>query len=140
MESHSEFEDSDTEICTEFECYDGDGSSVCSITDPASYTERSLTDQDKFQLLTSSMNLPRQYRFPVTTGRKFNPSCLFSRSWLRYSMKNDSCIVSLAFALVVTCLHLCPLALEIGKKCWEGDIAILSSISVVRATRLLKKK
>ena len=77
LESHSESEDSDTENRTESECYDSDvdtesyfstlsssaadGLSVCSITDPASYAGRSLTDQDKFQLLTSSMNLPRQY-------------------------------------------------------------------------------
>ena len=93
-------------IVQNLECYDGDvdtesyflsacssavdGSSVCSITDPASYSGRSLTEQYKFQLLTSSMNLPRQYRFPVTASRKSNPSWLFSRPWLRYCMKNDS--------------------------------------------------
>ena len=119
MESHSESENSNTENRTEFECYDGnvdteryfsacssvvDGSSVCSITDPTSYAGRSLTDQDKFQLLTSSMNLPRQYRFPVTAGRKFNPSWLFSRPWLHYSMKNDSlyCSSCICFGVIVS--------------------------------------
>ena len=95
MESHSEFEDSNTENHIDSKCYDGDfdtesyfsacssvvdRSSVCSISDSG----RSLTDQDKFQLLTSSMNLPRQYRFPVTAGHKFNPSWLLSRPWLHY--------------------------------------------------------
>ena len=100
---------SDTEhrtTTTESECYDGDietesclsassssatdGSNLCGFTDPANYADRSLTDQDKYELLTSSVNLPRVYRFPVTAGRKFNPSWLFSRPWLHYSMKNDS--------------------------------------------------
>ena len=120
LESHSESEDSDMENRIESECNDGDvdtesyfsalsssaadGSSVCSITDPANYAGRSLTDQDKFQLLTSSMNLPRQYRFPVTAGHKFNPSWLFSRPWLRYSMKNDSlyCISCICFGGAVS--------------------------------------
>ena len=43
-----------------------DTSSFSSVTDPASYAGRDLTDQDKFLLLTSSPNHPRQYRFFVT--------------------------------------------------------------------------
>ena len=82
-----------------------DESSVCSITDLASYAGRSLTDQNMFQLLTSSMNLPRQDRFLVTAGRKFNPSWLFSRPWLCYnSRKNDSlyCISCICFGGAVS--------------------------------------
>ena len=50
------------------------------------------------------MNLPIQYRFPVTAGRKFNPSWLFSRPWLRCSMKNDSlyCISCICFGGAVS--------------------------------------
>ena len=39
--------------------------SICSITDPASYAGRSLTDQEKFQLLTSSVDLHNRYRLLV---------------------------------------------------------------------------
>ena len=112
LESHDDSEDSDTENRTEAECYDGDvdtesylsassssaadTSSGITVTDPASHAGRNLTDEDKFLLLTSSPNLPRQYRFPVTAGRKFNPSWLSSRSWLRYSLKNN-CISCVCF-------------------------------------------
>ena len=107
--SHDESEDTERENRSESECYDGDvdtesylstsSSSATEITDPATYAGKSLTDQNKFELLTSSVSLPRQYRFPVTAGRKFNPSWLSSRPWLRYSMKNDSlyCISCVCF-------------------------------------------
>lgn len=70
------------ENCTESECYDGDVEtesylsasslsaadtlSVCNVTDPANYIGMDLSDEDKYLLLTSSLNLPKQYRFPVT--------------------------------------------------------------------------
>ena len=108
--SHDKSEDSGKENRSESECYNGDvdtesyrsstsNSSATEITDPARYAGKSLTDQDRFELLTYSVSLPRQYRFPVTAGRKFNPSWLSSRPWLRYSMKNDSlyCIFCVCF-------------------------------------------
>ena len=151
MESHSESEDSNMENRTESECYDGDVDtesylfalsssavdrlSTCSITDPASYPRRSLTHQDKFQLLQSSMNLPGQTGFPVAAGRKFNPS------WLRYSMKNNSlyCISCICFGGAMS-LYVSNGFRNWGENIEETYIAILSSISIVRTTRLLKKK
>ena len=89
--------------------YEADGSSICRITDPARYAGRSLPDQDKLQLLISSMNLPRQYKFPVTGGRKLNPNWLLTKHWLCYSVKNDSlyCISCFCFGSA--------LALDFGK-------------------------
>ena len=61
MESHDE---SERENRSESECYEGDvdtesylsasSSSATEITDPVSYAGKSLTNQDKFELLTSS--------------------------------------------------------------------------------------
>lgn len=79
----------------ESDCYDGDvesesclsassssaagGSTISTITDPSHYVTRTLTDRDKYELLTSPTNLPCEYQFPVTSGRKFNPSRLLTR-------------------------------------------------------------
>ena len=73
-------------------------SSYTDTHDPAGYMGKSLSEDDKLQLLTSTWKTPT-YKFPVTSGRRFNPTWLINRPWLRYSVKNDSifCISCLCF-------------------------------------------
>ena len=67
--------------------------------DPANYTRKSLSDHDKHELLTHCWKVPNTYKFPVTSGRRFNPTWLVNRPWLHYSVKNDSvfCVSCVCF-------------------------------------------
>ena len=53
--------------------------------DPANYTGKSLSDHDKHEVLTHCWKVPDTYKFPVTSGRTFNPR-LVNRPWLHYSV------------------------------------------------------
>ena len=67
--------------------------------DPANYTGKSVSDHDKHELLTHCWKVPDTYKFPVTSGRRFNPTWLVNRPWLHYSVKNDSvfCVSCVCF-------------------------------------------
>ena len=67
--------------------------------DPANYTGKSLSDHDKHELLTHCWKVPDTYKFPVTSGRRFNPTWLVNRPWLHYRVKNDSvfCVSCVCF-------------------------------------------
>ena len=68
--------------------------------DPANYIGRILSEDDILQLLSSSWEPSATYKFPVTSGRRFNPGWLSEKPWLRYSMKMDSvfCISCVCFS------------------------------------------
>ena len=58
--------------------------------DPALYEGRRLSEDEKLLLLTNTWKPPCTFKFPVTSGRRFNPAWLIGRPWLRYSITNDS--------------------------------------------------
>ena len=60
------------------------------IHDPASYAGKRLSEDDKQLLLTYTWKVPATFKFPATSGQRFNPSWLVNRPWLRYSVRNDS--------------------------------------------------
>ena len=41
--------------------------------DSADYVGKRLSDDDKFELLTSRFEFPDNFNFPATLGRRFNP-------------------------------------------------------------------
>ena len=71
--------------------------------DPADCAgKKSLSDNQKLELLTSKFELPHGFKFPATagTGRRFQLSWMDKRPWLRYSVKNDRahCIYCMCFS------------------------------------------
>ena len=74
--------------------------------DPALYKLEHRSDDDhKVQFLSDAAKFtpPATFKFPVTTGRKYNPSWEKTRPWLRYIVKSDSayCAYCLCFGTVL---------------------------------------
>ena len=70
-------------------------SNTPNLHDPANYVGKQLSDNDKVMLLTHIWKPPSEtFKFPVTSGRRFNPSWLVDRLWLCYSVTNDSVFCS----------------------------------------------
>ena len=74
--------------------------SVHDVHDPALYISKKLSDDDKVSFLTSKFILSQNFKYPVTAGRKFNPSWMQDRPWLRYSVAKDKafCAYCICFA------------------------------------------
>ena len=108
--------------------------------DPASYAGRSLTEDDKLELLTCTWKIRANFEFPVTFGR-FNPNWLAKRPWLRYSIKTDSvyCIPCVCFSGTSDSPFVST-GYRNWKKALGKKIAILSSISLVKITKLLRNE
>ena len=58
--------------------------------DPANYKGKTLSDDQKFELLTVKFSFPNGFNFPTTAGRRFQLSWMEKRPWLRYSIRNDT--------------------------------------------------
>ena len=67
----------------------GSSTALSSIHDPGDYIGKSLSEDEKFHLLSYSWKFPTTYKFPVTSARKFSCTWLVNRPWLCYSVKND---------------------------------------------------
>ena len=117
--------DGDVDTESHFSAESFNQASACPNTlntqDPASYAGRSLSEDDKLKLRTSTWKKPTNFVFPVRSGRRFNPRWLVNRPWLRYSIRNDSIYCN-------SCV------------CFLGKKVILSDTSRVKATKLLKKE
>ena len=68
----------------------GDVLSSSDPHDPALYEGRRMSEDDKLLFLKSTCKPLSGLKFPVTSGRRFNPTWLEGRPWLRYSIRNDS--------------------------------------------------
>ena len=68
--------------------------------DPANYTGKTLSDDQKLELLTVKFSFPHGFKFPTTAGRRFQLSWMEKRPWLRYSIRNDTahCIYCICFS------------------------------------------
>ncbi len=72
-----------------------ESTNIPNVHDPASYVGKRLSDDDKVMLLTHAWRPPSDnFKYPVTSGRRFNPSWLVDRPWLHYSVTNDSVFCS----------------------------------------------
>ena len=98
---------------------------VSDIHDPASYVGRSLSEDEKLRILTYDFSKHEgKFTFPVTDGRRFNPSWLSSRSWLNYSKSKDGlyCIPCICFSAT----HHSPFVTT-GFKNWKKALGIKKS-------------
>ena len=58
--------------------------------DPANYKGKTLSDDQKLELLTVKFSFPNGFKFPTTAGRRFQLSWMEKRPWLRYSIRHDT--------------------------------------------------
>lgn len=54
--------------------------------DPANYTSKTLSEDQKLELLTVKFSFPHAFELPTTAGRRFQPSWMEKRPWLNYSI------------------------------------------------------
>lgn len=68
--------------------------------DPANYTGKTLSEDQKLELLTVKFSFPHAFELPTTAGRRFQPSWMEKRPWLHYSIRNDTghCIYCICFS------------------------------------------
>ena len=61
-----------------------------SATDPATYLNRVVGENEKLKLLNDRWEPPSDFSFPSTGGQKYHPLWEHEYSWLRYSVSKDA--------------------------------------------------
>ena len=63
---------------------------ISTLSDPAYYTGRVLSEDEKLAVLSQNFKPHHNFKFPITSGRKFNANWMTGRPCLLYSIKNDA--------------------------------------------------